>query len=372
MDNKNDEKYMLRAIELAKKGIGWVNPNPLVGAVIVKNDEIISEGYHRKYGEFHAERDAISKCSQSMKGSTIYVTLEPCCHHGKQPPCTQAIIDAGVSKVVVGSMDPNPLVGGKGIQILKDNGIEVEFGLCKEECEALNPVFFHYIKNKRPYVILKCAQTLDGKIATHKGLSKWITGEEAREQVHKDRHKYSAIMVGVGTVLADDPMLNCRSKDIENPNHPIRIVCDSKLRTPLESKLVQSAKEIPLIIATCNRNVNLISEYEKLGCTILQVSEKDGKTDLNELMDKLGERGIDSIILEGGATLNAQALSSGIVNYVQIYIAPKIFGGEAAKGAIAGKGVDTPAEAYYIRNKKISEIGDDFLIEGEVEMCSRE
>ena len=239
----DDEKYMRHAIELAKKGLGWTNPNPMVGAVIVKDGKIIGEGYHKKYGELHAETSALNNCTKSPEGATIYVTLEPCCHHGKQPPCTEAIIKAGIKRVVIGSLDPNPLVSGKGMQILREHNIQVDNKLvCNRECIDMNYVFFHYIKEKLPYVIVKYAQTLDGKIATHNGLSKWITGEAARENVHMDRHRYSAIMVGINTVIKDDPMLNCRCKDIEKPHNPVRIVCDTRLRTPLDSRLVKTAR----------------------------------------------------------------------------------------------------------------------------------
>ena len=225
-----DTEYMKIALELAKKGCGFVNPNPMVGAVIVKGDEMIGMGYHEKYGNLHAERNAILSCKKSPKGATLYVTLEPCCHYGKTPPCTEAIIESGISKVVIGSSDPNPLVQGQGVNILRNNGIKVIENVLKEECDEINKAFFHYIKTKTPYVVMKYAMTIDGKIATYTGKSKWVTGEEARQNVHKDRHKYSAIMVGVGTVLADNPMLNCRIEECKNP---IRIICDTNLRTPI-------------------------------------------------------------------------------------------------------------------------------------------
>ena len=204
--------YMMRAIELAKKGIGAVNPNPLVGAVIVKDGRIINEDYHHRYGEYHAERNAILNCQEDMTGAAIYVTLEPCCHYGKTPPCTEAIIDAGISTVYIGSRDPNPLVAGKGAQILRDHGITVIEDFCREECDAINPVFFHYITKKTPFVALKYAMTMDGKLATYTGASQWITNESSRKHVHLLRHTYTAIMTGIGTVLADNPMMNCRMK----------------------------------------------------------------------------------------------------------------------------------------------------------------
>lgn len=364
--SKEDEFYMKRAIELAKNGTGWVNPNPLVGAVIVKDDRIIGEGWHRKYGELHAERDALSRCMEDTSGATIYVTLEPCCHHGKQPPCTEALVQAGISRVVIGSMDPNPLVSGKGVKYLEEHGIKVEGCVCNEECLAMNYVFFHYIRNKEPYVVMKTAQTLDGKIATYKGLSKWITGEQARENVHADRHRYAAIMVGVGTVIADNPMLDCRSTAISNPHNPVRIICDSRLRIPLDSRIVKSAGQIPTIIATCSTDSDRKSLYENAGCEVVVTKEYDEHVDLKELMHILGEKGIDSIILEGGGTLNFSALQAGIVNRVQTYIAPKIFGGADSKTAVEGQGVANVDEAYQLRNKTVRLLGDDILIEGEL------
>lgn len=237
----NHQDYMRLALELAERGAGWTNPNPLVGAVIVKDGAIIGQGYHQRYGQAHAERNALQSCTQDPRGATLYVTLEPCCHQGKQPPCTQAILDAGIAKVVVGSHDPNPLVAGKGLEILRSHGIEVETGVCQEACDALNQVFFHYIRTRRPYVVMKYAMTMDGKIATRTGASRWITGPEARAQVHRDRNRYAAILVGVGTVLTDDPLLTCR---MEGGRNPLRIVCDTHLRTPLDRQLVRTASQV--------------------------------------------------------------------------------------------------------------------------------
>lgn len=358
-----DLDYMEIALELAKRGCGFVNPNPMVGAVIVKDNEIISKGYHERYGGFHAERNAILNCKSSMDGATIYVTLEPCCHYGKTPPCTDLIIKSGISKVVIGSLDPNPLVSGKGVKILRDNGIEVVENVLKEECDKLNEGFFHYILKKRPYVVMKYAMTIDGKIATYSGKSKWITGEEARYRVHQDRHRYSAIMVGIGTVLMDDPMLNCRIKDSKNP---IRIICDTNLKTPIDSKIVKTAVDIPTIICTACKDKEHQQQYIDRGCKVIEVPKKDNHVDLNILMDKLGQEEIDSILLEGGGTLNWSALDSGIVNKVQTYIAPKIFGGIEAKSPVAGMGIENPNNAFYLKNKNIIQLGEDILIESEV------
>lgn len=359
----NDIDYMKKAISLAKRGEGFVNPNPMVGAVIVKDNEIIGEGYHKIYGDLHAERNALANCIKSPVDSTIYVTLEPCCHYGKTPPCTEAIIKSGIKKVVIGSFDPNPMVAGKGIQCLKKAGIEVVEGFMKEECDEINEVFFHYITKKIPYVVMKYAMTMDGKIATSTGESKWITGEKARKNVHELRHKYSGIMVGVGTVIKDNPMLNCR---LDNMKNPIRIICDTNLRTPIESNIVTTSKEIETIIATSSNEESLLKLYKDKGCRIVKVSKKDEVLDLKELMNKLGELNIDSILLEGGGTLNWSALNSGIVNKVQVYIAPKIFGGKNAKTPVEGLGIKEISKEIKLKNKVIKNIGDDILIESEV------
>ena len=360
-----DEKYMRMALELALKGRGWVSPNPVVGAVIVRDDgTIIGQGYHERYGELHAERNALKNCMEPPAGATMYVTLEPCCHHGRQPPCTDAILEAGIRRVVVGSGDPNPRVAGGGIRILREHGIEVVEGVLKEECDAVNEIFFHYIQTGRPYVVMKYAMTIDGKIAAYTGLSKWVTGEEARAHVQKLRHELSAIMVGVGTVLADDPMLNCR---IPGLTSPVRIICDTHLRTPLDSKVVQTASEIPTIIATCCEDERAVLQYTEKGCRVLNVAKSgDLHLDLQDLVSKIGAEGIDSILLEGGGTLNWSALESGIVNRVMAYVAPKLFGGSSAKTPVEGRGIPDPQEAVRLRDISISRLGEDLLIEGKV------
>ncbi len=362
-DMEQDRQYMKMALELAQKGMGFTAPNPMVGAVIVKNGRIIGQGYHRKYGELHAEREALAVCTEEPKGASIYVTLEPCCHYGKQPPCVNAILEAGIRRVIIGSSDPNPLVAGKGIRILKDHGIEVTENILKEESDKLNEAFFYYIQNKKPYVVMKYAMTMDGKIAAYTGESKWVTGEAARIHVQEQRLKYTGIMVGVGTVLADDPMLTCR---LENSRNPVRIICDSHLRTPLTSKIVRTAETIPTILASSSKDQQKIKNYEELGCQVLYVPEKNGHIDLNRLMELLGAAKIDSILLEGGGSLNWSALECGIVQKVQTYIAPKLFGGEEAKTPVEGKGFPDPASAVLLKNSEITRLGDDLLIESEV------
>jgi len=359
----NDIQYMQQALELAKKGAGHVNPNPLVGAVIVKENKIIGKGYHQKYGRPHAEVNALTSLQESAAGATMYVTLEPCSHYGKTPPCVDAIIKNNLKKVVIGSLDPNPLVAGRSIAKLQAAGIEVETGILKEECDELNTPFFHYITRKTPYVIMKYAMTSDGKIATHTGASRWITGSEARKKVHEDRNRYTGIMVGVGTIIADDPMLNCR---IEIGRDPIRIICDTTLRTPTTSHIIETAKQIPTILLTAQTAKQKQQPFIDKGCQIIPIPLKNNKLDLQSAMQILAKQGIDSILLEGGATLNASALEAGIIQKVQVYIAPKLFGGASAPTPIAGLGVDHPDQAYKLTNKKITILGEDTLIESEM------
>ena len=365
-----EEQFMKRAIELAKQGAGWTAPNPLVGAVVVKNGRVIGEGYHRKYGELHAERNALAACSEDPAGATLYVTLEPCCHYGKTPPCTEIIIEKKIAKVVIGSRDPNPKVAGKGTRILREHGLEVVEDYMREACDALNPVFFHYITTKTPYVVLKFAMTLDGKIATRTGASKWITGEAARNHVHQLRGRYAGILAGIGTVLADDPMLNCR---IDGAHQPLRIILDSHLRIPMGSRLVRSAKEYPLLIV-CNESnrdreegASRIQKLEEAGAKVWTLPEKNGHPDLNVLMQRLGEEKIDSVLIEGGGTVNEAALKAHIVHHVYAYIAPKIFGGEDAKTPVEGSGIRLPQECANLRLAKITVLLNDMLLEYDVE-----
>ena len=362
------EEYMRRALELARKGEGHTSPNPMVGCVVVKDGRIISEGYHEKYGEFHAERNALTRCTEDTTGADLYVTLEPGCHQGKTLPCTDIIIEKKIARVFVGSMDSNPLVAGKGVQILRDHGIYVETGILEEECLKLNEVFYHYITTKTPFVVMKYAMTLDGKIACATGDSKWVTGEIARAQVHRMRGRYRGIMVGIGTVLADDPMLNCR---VEGGVDPVRIICDSNLHIPLESQIVKTASEIETIVACSQESLEAERKQEKIrklkeaGIQLIGTEGAHG-VNLVELMKKLGEQNIDSILLEGGGTLNASALEDGIVNKVYAYIAGKLIGGMDARSPVEGMGIDRMADAITLKDMEIERLGDDFCIVGYV------
>ena len=378
---------MRRAIQLARQGQGWCHPNPMVGAVIVRDGRIIGEGYHQKCGELHAERNAFASLTESAQDATLYVTLEPCCHYGKTPPCTEAIIQHGIARVVVGSRDPNPRVNGGGVRILREAGIQVDTDFLREECDALNPVFFHYIQKHTPYVIQKYAMTLDGKIATQTGASKWITGPALRAEVQSLRHACMAIMVGIGTVLADDPLLTCR---IPGGRNPIRIIADSHLRIPLDSQLVVTAHEVPTYVVTAfpvapaqptatehpvapaqptDRSVYISPETESKvdqlqasGVRLLNLPSADGPgVDLKKLMQVLGEMEVDSLLLEGGGTLNESALRAGIVNEIQVHVAPKIFGGRA-KSPVEGQGVNLPEEAYRFQIVGMDPVGEDIRL----------
>lgn len=352
-----DQEYMRRALELAKKGMGFTAPNPMVGAVIVKGNKVIGEGYHEQYGKLHAERNALAALTEPAEGATMYVTLEPCCHYGKTPPCTEAIIEHRLSRVVVGSMDPNPLVAGKGVQILRENGITVDTGILEEECDKLNEVFMHYMRTGRPYVVMKYAMTADGKIATRTGASKWITGPKARQTVQEMRHRYRGIMVGIGTVLADDPLLTTR---IEGLRSPVRIICDSRLRIPLDSQIVQTAKQYETIIACAFAGPEKVQKLESCGAKVLVVPPTgQEQVDLKELMALLGQHHIDSVLVEGGGQLNDSLRRSGLINKLEVFIAPKLFGGKEAKGPVGGDGVSLVEEAFALELDNVEIIDED-------------
>ncbi len=360
--HNQDTHYMQLALELAAKGRGTVAPNPMVGAVIVKDGRIIGAGYHEKFGEGHAEVNAFRSATEDVAGATIYVTLEPCSHYGKTPPCSDKIIEMKIGRVVIAALDPNPLVSGRGVKKLQAAGIEVVTGVLAEESSRLNEVFMKYIVAKEPFVVMKAAMSLDGKIATRTGESQWITGQAARERVHQLRSALSGIMVGVQTVITDDPQLTSR---IPGGKNPLRIIVDSSLRIPLEAKVLQNQDSAKTIIATTEQaDRNKAALLEEAGIELLTVPVKDGRTDLKALMRVLGERGIDSILLEGGATLNFAALQAGIVDKVQVYIAPKLIGGETAKTPVGGEGIEKLSQAFGVLDLKASAVGEDILLEG--------
>ena len=360
---KIDEMYMERALALAARGRGTTTPNPMVGAVIVKDGRIIGEGYHIRAGEGHAEVNAFKNAAEDVTGATMYVTLEPCSHYGKTPPCADKIVEKKIGRVVVGALDPNPLVAGRGIEKIRNAGIPVVTGVLAEESIALNEVFMKYIVTKRPFVVLKAAMSLDGKIATADGESQWISCEASREEVHRLRHELTGIMAGIGTVLADDPMLNCR---IPGGKQPVRIIVDSHLSIPENSKLAASAKEFPLVVASVEKaDASKKARLEVMGAKVIEIpANQDGHVDLNALMERLGEMKIDSILLEGGGRLAEGALKAGIVDKVQFYIAPVLIGGEGAKTPVEGRGIETLSQAWHISDWKAETIGDDLKIIG--------
>lgn len=354
------QEYMRRALDLAKKGMGYTSPNPMVGCVVVRDGRIVAEGYHERYGEFHAERNALTRCQKDLKGAELYVTLEPCCHHGKTPPCTDIIIERGIKKVYVGSMDPNPKVAGKGVRILQEHGIQVETGVLEKECLALNEIFFHYITTGMPFVAMKYAMTLDGKIAACTGDSQWVTGEEARRHVHTLRKQYRAILVGIGTVLADDPMLNCR---IEKNVDPVRIICDSKLRIPLSCQLVKTADQIPTIVACVTGDRKKEEALRQAGVELIHMAG-ERQVDLAALMRELGSRQIDSVLVEGGGEIHGTLMKSGLAQKLYCYVAPKLIGGWDARSPVEGEGFAKMSDALPVSDIELFHLGEDICISG--------
>jgi len=367
-----DEDYMALAIEMAKSTKGQTSPNPLVGAVIVKDQAIVGLGAHLKAGEPHAEVHALRMAREKAKGSTLYVTLEPCNHHGKTPPCTEQIIQSGIRRVVIASLDPNPLVKGSGIKRLNEAGLTVEFGLLREEAEALNDVFFHYIRTGRPFVTLKTAVSLDGKIATASGESRWITGEDARRDVHRLRHEHDAILVGVGTVIQDNPRLSVRLP--EGGKNPIRIILDSHLRTPMDAHVIQDMAQETWIITTKTPAKKLSEPYlQKPNVKIIPLETET--IAIPDLLSRLGKLGITSLLVEGGSKVNGSFIQSKMVNQVVMYTAPIIIGGTHAPPAIGGEGFRTLQEAMSLRITSVTPIGKDLKIvavKAEEELCLQE
>lgn len=363
---ESDEKFMKLALSLAEKGRGYVNPNPLVGAVIVKDGKVIGEGYHTAFGKPHAEIEAINSATEDIKGATMYVTLEPCCHQGKTPPCTEAIIKNQLARVVVATTDPNPLVSGSGIEKLKQSNIEITVGVLEEMAKIQNEVFIHYMTTNLPFTILKYAMSLDGKIACHTGDSKWITSEKSRTDVHRLRSSVSAVVTGIGTILSDDALLNVRLIDSKG-KEPHRIVVDSAARISLDAKILNlDSKSDTYIAVTEAASDEKLRKLEDYGAKIIMTKSKDGKVDLEELWKELGFLGIDSILIEAGEQLSAALLEAKLVNKIRAYIAPKIIGGANAKSPIGGYGASSMSEVINLKSMKVTHIENDFVVEGYV------
>ena len=370
MEENINKKYMRMAIELAKKGAGGVNPNPMVGAVVVKNGEVIGRGYHKFFGGSHAEVYALEEAGKEAEGATIYVTLEPCSHYGKTPPCAKKIIDMGIKKCFIGSSDPNPKVAGKGVAMLKEAGIEVVENVLKEECDEINQVFFKYIKTKIPYLFVKCGITLDGKIALSNGISKWITNSISREKVQYYRNKFMGIMVGINTVLTDNPSLTAR---IENGVNPFRIIVDPHLKINEYCKVVKNNEDEKTVIITSQKNL-FAEDTEN---TEIQIKQKrlaeenkvkfifiDGeKFSFRKMLEEIGKAGIDSILLEGGETLISLAFEENAIDGGEIFIANKILGDSSAKPFISGFVREKMEEAVQLTNVRNNIYGENVGME---------
>jgi diaminohydroxyphosphoribosylaminopyrimidine deaminase/5-amino-6-(5-phosphoribosylamino)uracil reductase len=354
---------MQRALAVAEGGIGFVSPNPVVGCVIVKAGRIMGEGYHERYGGPHAEANALRVAGSEARGATLYVTLEPCCHTGKTPPCVDAVLQAGVGRVVMAMRDPNPKVAGGGLARLRAAGIDVTLGICEAEARRLNEPFLHYIQTQRPFVTLKCAVTLDGKIATRTGASRWITGAPAREHVHRMRHAADALLVGSGTALQDDPLLTTRLTGGGGVN-PLRIVVDSLLRLSLSSQLATVRPDCRTLVATSQRApLDKQRQLENQGVEILRLpSYADGRVNIEALLAALGTRGVADLLVEGGATLSATLLQRRLIDKVVVFIAPKIIGGDGIN-VVAAFGVDTMADALQLYGMTSQSVGEDVMLE---------
>lgn len=363
-----EKKWMRKVLALAVKGGGFVNPNPMVGALLVHDDQIIGSGYHEYFGGPHAEvnaiRDAEENHPELISHATLYVNLEPCSHIGKTPPCTDLILEKKIPRVVIAMQDPNPLVAGKGIARLEAAGVQVRTGIMSYEAAKLNEVFIKFITTGKPFVVLKSAATLDGKIATVTNASRWITGEPSRRIVHRLRHRLSSVMVGVETVLADDPLLNVRLPG--RWKQPFKIVADSSMRIPPTSRLLTHDPQLTIVATSRKADYSKVREIERLGAQVVRLPERGQRLDLVALTNALGTMGIDSILLEGGSTIAFSALREGIVDKVVCFIAPKILGGANAPSPVGGDGIPLMEDAILLKNMNVKRIGEDLMVEAMV------
>lgn len=364
MDRETQQQWMRRALTLAAKAQGRTSPNPLVGAVIVRGDTVVGEGYHHRAGKPHAEIEALKKAGDKARGADMIVTLEPCCHHGKTPPCTEAVISAGIRRVYVGMQDPNPLVKGKGARLLRKAGIEVTTGILRKECERQNEVFVKYIRTGMPFVTLKAAISLDGKIATNSGDSKWITGPEARKMVHRLRDRVDAIVAGSGTVLKDNPQLTTRLGKRGGRN-PVRVVLDSQGLVPLQARVFENTDRDRVICVTAEHAPGArLRRLEKAGVEVWVERAGKAGVPLKAVMRRLAENGLTHVLIEGGARLNAAALKARIVDKVLFFVAPMLIGGNGAVSVIGGPGIQKLKDALHIQNSVLTTVGKDWMVEG--------
>jgi len=354
------EKYMRRALVLARKGAGKTGPNPAVGCVIVRDGVIVGEGWHKRAGTPHAEVHALARAGTRAKNADVYVTLEPFAHFGKTPPCADALIAAGVARVFAGMVDPNPRVSGKGLEKLRAAGIDATAGILEDACRLVNEPFIKHVTTGLPFVILKSALTLDGKTATAAGDARWITNERSRRYVHKLRSRVDAIMVGVGTVIADDPLLTSR---IPGGKDPLRVVVDSGLRIPLQARMLHQESGAKTLVATVSDDATGIARLRETGADVVICKEKSGRVDLHDLMARLGAMHLQSVLLEGGSTLAGEALRQGVIDKVMLFYAPKLVGGDGP-GLFAGKGVARMEDAIRLRDITYTRFGEDLMIQG--------
>jgi diaminohydroxyphosphoribosylaminopyrimidine deaminase/5-amino-6-(5-phosphoribosylamino)uracil reductase len=363
--------FMTIALRLAAKGRGMTSPNPMVGALVVKSGRIVGCGYHHGPGQPHAEILALNQAGPRAKGATLYVTLEPCCHlHKRTPPCVPAVIQSGVGQVVVAMADPNIMVKGRGIAAMRRAGIKVTTSVAQEEAARLNRSYIHWVATGRPYVILKAGMTLDGKVATAKGESRWITGPYARQDAHRLRSQVDAVLVGVGTVLKDNPALTARLSDRPlklAPRQPLRVVLDSKLKTPPNAKVCAKQDQAKTVIVTTSPvSQSRLRPFELAGVEVLSSSAKNGRVSFPALLKILGKRGITSLLIEGGSTVNASALREKLVNHVVLYLASTLMGGQDAKAVIGDRSPKRLAQALRLRHVTVRRIGNDLVVEGDL------
>lgn len=364
------QKHMRQAVELARRGEGRTAPNPPVGAVVVRDGEIVGEGFHPRAGDPHAEIWALQKAGERAFGADLYVTLEPCSHHGRTGPCTEAIKKAGIARVFVGTRDPNPRVDGKGLAELEAAGIPTACGILEQECRRLIAPFAKVVKTGLPFVTLKAAMTVDGKMATSVGDSRWISGEKSREQVHRQRDRSDAVMVGVGTVLKDDPYLTTRLP--AGGRDAIRVVVDSNLRIPERARILHLGSSAPtLLVISTEIPQKLVRRYEKPGVSILRIADCGGRVNLEILLRELGKMDIHSILLEGGSHLNAAMLKSRLIDRLMVFVAPRFLGGEDGLSLFSGEGARFMKDAFQLEDVRYSLWDPDILIEGEVSYVHR-
>ncbi|MFT3882315.1 MAG: bifunctional diaminohydroxyphosphoribosylaminopyrimidine deaminase/5-amino-6-(5-phosphoribosylamino)uracil reductase RibD [Gemmatales bacterium] len=357
-----DHTMMAKALELAKQGQGRVEPNPMVGAVIVRDGKIVGKGYHQAYGGPHAEVFALQQAGELAHGATLYVTLEPCCHHGKTPPCTDAIIQAGIKEVVAAGSDPFPQVAGSGFSTLASAGIQIRIDVMRHEAEQLNAPYYKLVRTGLPYVIAKWAMTLDGKIATASGESKWISGEESRRMVHELRGRVDGILVGIGTVLADDPLLTTRPP---GPRVATRIVLDTHLKTPITSQLVKSARQAPVLLVHASNDDKRLAELSGAGCECLRIDAASRTESIQQLLKELGRRRMTNLLVEGGAAVLGAFFDAKVVDEVWAFIAPKWIGNSSAKSPLSGIGVNSISPTSQLDDVTCELVGQDILLRGE-------